>query len=96
MDSRPLISVVVPVYNVVEYLEECVSSLTNQSFGDIEIILVDDGSTDGSSTMCDDLENPMRESESFIRKTAVFLMPVTRAFDSRQASTCRSLIAMIG
>ncbi len=56
MDSRPLISVVVPVYNVVEYLEECVSSLTNQSFGDIEIILVDDGSTDGSSTMCDDLE----------------------------------------
>ena len=43
------ISVVIPVYNVEDYLEECLNSICSQSFKDIEIICVDDGSTDGSS-----------------------------------------------
>ena len=50
-----MISIVVPVYNVAEYLEKCVDSITNQTFKDLEIILVDDGSTDISGKMCDDL-----------------------------------------
>jgi len=50
----PLVSVVVPVYNVAEYLDKCVQSLVDQTLADIEIILVDDGSTDSSPRMCDD------------------------------------------
>lgn len=44
----PEISVIIPVYNVENYLEKCMDSVCNQSFGDIEIICVNDGSTDGS------------------------------------------------
>ena len=47
------ISVIVPVYNIESYVEACVESLISQTFGDIEIILVDDGSTDGSGEICD-------------------------------------------
>ena len=50
------ISIVVPIYNSAAYLEECVDSLINQTYRDIEIILVDDGSTDDSSLICDKLE----------------------------------------
>lgn len=48
-----MISVIVPVYNSKMYLEECFDSILNQSFGDLEIIVVDDGSSDGSSELCD-------------------------------------------
>ena len=47
------ISILVPVFNVEPYLEKCLKSLLAQTFQDIEIILVDDGSTDGSGEICD-------------------------------------------
>lgn len=53
--KNELISVVVPVYNVEEYLEKCVNSIINQTYKNIEIILVDDGSKDNSGKMCDKL-----------------------------------------
>lgn len=49
----PLISVIVPVYNVEPYLDRCVSSIVNQTFDNLEIILVDDGSPDNCPSMCD-------------------------------------------
>ena len=49
----PKISVIVPIYNAVRYLSACLDSIKNQTLNDIEIILVDDGSTDGSSGLCD-------------------------------------------
>lgn len=48
-----LVSVVVPVYNVEKYLDKCVNSIVNQTYSNLEIILVDDGSLDKSGTMCD-------------------------------------------
>lgn len=50
----PLVSVVIPVYNVESYLHECVTSVAEQTYTNIEIILVDDGSTDNSGTLCDE------------------------------------------
>ncbi len=51
----PLISIIVPVYNIEEYLPRCVRSLQAQTYSDIEILLVDDGSTDGTGPLCDRL-----------------------------------------
>ena len=47
-----MISIIVPVYNVENYLEECLESIKNQTYTDIEVILVNDGSTDGSKEIC--------------------------------------------
>ena len=48
-----LISVIVPVYNSMQTIDSCVDSIVNQTYGNIEIILIDDGSTDESSNLCD-------------------------------------------
>lgn len=49
----PKITIITPVFNVAEYLEDCIKSIINQSFSDWELILVDDGSTDDSSKICE-------------------------------------------
>lgn len=51
--SQPKVSIIVPVYNTEKYLQRCINSLTNQTLRDIEIILVDDESTDMSPSICD-------------------------------------------
>ncbi len=53
-DKRPLISVIVPVYNVENYLRACVDSIIAQTYENLEIILVDDGSPDNCPAICDD------------------------------------------
>lgn len=51
--SNPFLSVIIPVYNAESYLARCLDSLLAQTFTDFEVILVDDGSTDGSAALCD-------------------------------------------
>ena len=61
--KMPLISIIVPVYQVKDYIGECVESLLDQTYTNLEILLVDDGSTDGSGEICDqyaDRDNRVR------------------------------------
>lgn len=60
-----MISVIVPVYNTREYLERCVDSLLKQTYPELEIILVDDGSTDGSGELCDRFAAESRQVRVF-------------------------------
>lgn len=53
MSKHPLLSVIVPVYNASKFLPRCVESLIKQTYSNLEIILIDDGSTDDSPAMCD-------------------------------------------
>ena len=53
VNKNPFFSIIIPVYNVEKYLCECIDSVLKQKFDDYEIILVDDGSTDNSSSICD-------------------------------------------
>lgn len=55
MSEQTLITVIIPVYNIMEYLPRCVHSVTAQTYKNLQIILVDDGSTDGTSQLCDKL-----------------------------------------
>lgn len=55
MKNLPLITVIIPVYNIKEYLPRCVHSVTAQTYPHLEVLLVDDGSTDGTGELCDKL-----------------------------------------
>lgn len=57
------ISIIIPVYNVFDWLDECLESVVNQTFSDFEVLLINDGSTDGSDKKCEEWE----EKDSRIR-----------------------------
>lgn len=58
--TLPKLSIIVPVYNVEKYLSKCIDSILNQTFKDFELILIDDGSSDGSGKICDKYANKDR------------------------------------
>ena len=59
------VSVIIPVYNVKDYLNKCFDSIANQSYKKIEILVVDDGSNDGSSKVCDEYANKDERIKAF-------------------------------
>ncbi len=65
---KPLVSIVIPVYNVGEYVLKCLESLVDQSYKHIEIIVVDDGSTDGSGETCDEFAKKDERIKVFHKK----------------------------
>ena len=58
--SHPLISIIIPVYNVASYLREALDSAIHQTYEKLEIIIIDDGSTDGSGEICDEYSDDSR------------------------------------
>ena len=59
-NTTPLISVIVPVYNTEKFLKKCLLSLINQSYHNLELVIVNDGSTDGSGEICEDFKKKYR------------------------------------
>lgn len=78
IDGSPKVSVIIPVYNVENYLRECLDSVINQSLKDIEIICVDDGSTDSSLKI-------LKEYAAKDRRITVITQPNTNAGVARNA-----------
>ena len=75
-----MISVIVPVYKVEPYLNQCVESILCQTYADLEILLVDDGSPDRCGQICDEYE------ESFIHRITAYLQLGTLAFKMQKVS----------
>ena len=68
MNEKPLITVVVPIYNVEVYLEQCIRSVLAQTYENFELLLVDDGSKDKSGEIVDRLAQPPRRIVPFHQK----------------------------
>ena len=66
--EEELISVIVPVFNVEQYLPRCIDSIINQTYNNLEIILIDDGSTDNSGKICDEYEKKDKRIKTFHKK----------------------------
>lgn len=82
-------SILIPVYNVERYLEQCLKSVINQTFDDYEVIIVDDGSTDNSSHMCDSFAEKYPEKIHVIHKENQGLISARRtAIDKAQGEFC--------
>lgn len=65
---NPSVSIIVAVYNSGNYIKHCLNSLINQTFKDIEFILIDDGSTDDSGQICDNFAKMMNEYVLYTKK----------------------------
>lgn len=67
-------SIIVPVYNVEQYLENCINSVLNQSFRNFQLILVDDGSKDSSGEICDRFAQKIVVSRLYINRMRVLVL----------------------
>ena len=56
---NPVVSVIIPVYNVQDYIEQCLASVLNQTYRELEVIMINDGSTDNSGILAKKLPIPM-------------------------------------
>ena len=93
--NRPEISVIVPVYRVEKYLNDCIDSILAQTFADFELILVDDGSPDGCPALCD----AAAAKDSRIRRKVIggrrcSSISTTRSQEALHAHSSSSIVRM--
>ena len=79
---RPMVSIIVPIYNAEQYLRRCVDSILNQEYTDYELLLVNDGSTDASGDICEEYGD--RDS-----RVLVIQKENTGVSDSRNRALCQ-------
>ena len=91
-----MVSIIVPVYNVENYLKVCVDSILNQTYENYELILIDDGSTDTSGLICDSYANSFDKVRSFHQKIRGFPHQGTLELKKLMESTLRLLTLTIG
>lgn len=72
--KKDLISIIVPIYNVEKYLVKCIDSLVDQTYKNIEIILVDDGATDNSGKMADEISKKDNRIRVYHKKMVGYQM----------------------
>lgn len=93
----PEISVIVPVYKAEQYLDRCVKSILEQTYPDFELILVDDGSPDGSPILCDKwAEKDSRVHVIHKKKMGVQVLQEMPVLQSQKGNGCFFLIVMTG
>lgn len=90
------ISVIIPIYNVEKYLSDCVESVLKQTYTDLEIILVDDGSQDASGQICDDYAKQDSRVQVIHKRMAVYLLREMQELIKPRDSTSFSSIVMTG
>ena len=72
--NKDLISIIVPIYNVEQYLNRCIESLVNQTYTNLEILLIDDGSTDNSGKLAEKWISKDQRIKVYHKKMEDFLM----------------------
>lgn len=93
---QKLVSIIVPVYNVEKYIDKCVRSLLKQDYGNIEVILVDDGSPDKSGYIIDRLKEEDNRIVVIHQEIMVFLVLEMQEWLSLQVSISPLSMEMIG
>lgn len=78
--ENPLVSIIIPVYNIEKYIERCVESILEQSYTNLQILLIDDGSKDRSGTICEKLKKEIHELKCITKLMEVFLMQEIMVF----------------
>ena len=94
--EKPVISVIIPVYKVEPYLDLCVTTVVHQTYKNLDIILIDDGSPDRCPRMCDDWAAKDNRIRVIQKRIAGFLMPETADCGRLQGSMLLLLIQMTG
>lgn len=92
----PEISVIVPVYNTEKHLMRCVKSIVDQTYTDFELILVDDGSSDGSPKICDEWTERDCRIHVTHKKMVVRVLQEMPVLQSQKGNGCFFLIVMTG
>lgn len=94
--EKELISVIIPCYNVEKYIDRCMESVLNQTYRNLEIILVDDGSTDGTGKLLRNMPSMIIESKYCIRKIKAPAQPEMREWKSQVGLISDLWTAMTG
>ena len=93
--EKGLITIVLPIYNVEKYLDRCMHSIVNQTFSNLEILMIDDGSTDSSGVLCDKWAKEDSRVRVIHKKNAGLGMARNTGIDNSRGEYICFLIAMI-